>query len=585
MLELASYDDAIVYTFRKRAVRSAILIDDNFPTFQDLLNPEIDVQLLYKESSEALNLYSSFHKDKILCDIENNLDNTDLNFIDKVRKSDLIILDWNFKGDDGGNAIRILDGLSSSPHFNLVVIYTSETDLNKIWTQTAVQLRGGWKSKDELAEKHSLGTDFEDILDSLKTHRTQEFFGYEILNCYILEGLRATLEKLDENFKNIFITLNIQLDQVKGYTEILIHDFVKNEYIPIDKTISMIQGNSSSESRYLLCGGVFVAFKVKNTEANEDTENIFTCLDAALKSWQPNLLQLLISEIQNILEQESYASVQDFMPSDALKIGWLYHTQNTDNISLTLTHRLIDRIKDSFSSEIFNMKSDFQSFSYQAERLIFAVPSVNQIEKLAKAKDTSRVSKIPQNEIIFHALNEYLSSYDFFGNYPTTGTIFYMNNAQGNKTWYVCVSPSCDMELHINEDQLSWHKHLYPFKPMNLLLLEEINNMKPLKIAEQGRHVFITLENKEYYLSAIDATTNQPRPLTVFLDDVKEKNGLEPNQFKIYLAQKVGDEFSFSESILHACKQLRPEYADRFLNFAGNHQSRVGVDFVNLPKE
>jgi hypothetical protein len=43
-----------------------------------------------------------------------------------------------------------------------------------------------------------------------------------------------------------------------------------------------------------------------------------------------------------------------------------------------------------------------------------------------------------------------------------------------------------------------------------------------------------------------------------------------------------GDMPRLHEVRLHAVAQLRSEYADRFLQQAGHHTSRVGIDFVDL---
>ncbi len=65
--------------------------------------------------------------------------------------------------------------------------------------------------------------------------------------------------------------------------------------------------------RHLVCGSVFIAFMSKAIDGKEGEEpSIFECLDRALVAWKPNLLQLLVSELQNELEQNSYAPSTKF---------------------------------------------------------------------------------------------------------------------------------------------------------------------------------------------------------------------------------------------------------------------------------
>ena len=378
----------------------------------------------------------------------------------------------------------------------------------------------------------------------------------------------------------------------------MIHDFVKRQFvISSDKPSSLIQGKPAAGASFLLCGSVFIAFKVKETDDVESTGGIFSCLDSALKSWRPNLLQLLISEIQNNLEQKSYASIQDFMPTDALKIGWLYHTLiNKQDSSLSLFYKLLDSIKNAMSQDLLNKESAFYQFSEKTTEFTFAGLLTENSDNFEMAKKGAKIESEIRKEHVIHELNNYLASDDFIGDFPTTGTILYSEDDQGIKSWYLCVSPACDMEQHASPTKSSWQHELNPFRPMNIIKIEEIGfgkekdsdkekeQKEALKNAEHGHHIFIVLNGERYCFRVAQSNANAVRIRTVFLSDTKEKE-LETNQFRIDYIRKIEDGISLGQMIFHAVRQLRPEYAIRFLQFAGAQQSRVGVDFINLPKE
>src|SRR5680860_1665307 len=128
------YGDVVVKTFLTDAVRTAILIDDKFPRFDQLCDIANYQELIkqYNEYDRAQTLYKMFYCRDIVCDIENapNVDD-----VERLRKSDLIILDYHLTpGDpqDSSKSLAILKKLSNSPHFNVVTVYT-RADLDETW--------------------------------------------------------------------------------------------------------------------------------------------------------------------------------------------------------------------------------------------------------------------------------------------------------------------------------------------------------------------------------------------------------------------------------------------------------------------
>ena len=141
MADVSVYEQAVVDTFRRKAIRSALLIDDQFPSYEDAVSGEING---FAEANQALALYKHLRKDSVLCDVENNIGDLTQDVLDRFRKSDLIILDYHLQkgSSDGDKAIQIIQGLVGTEHFNTVVVYTREPDLQKVWLEIAAGLHG-----------------------------------------------------------------------------------------------------------------------------------------------------------------------------------------------------------------------------------------------------------------------------------------------------------------------------------------------------------------------------------------------------------------------------------------------------------
>lgn len=79
----------------------------------------------------------------MICDVENDVDTVG---VERLRKSDLVVLDYNLGPDTGDHskAIAVIRNLAASKHFNTIVVYTAADDLDKVWLEIAASVAGGW---------------------------------------------------------------------------------------------------------------------------------------------------------------------------------------------------------------------------------------------------------------------------------------------------------------------------------------------------------------------------------------------------------------------------------------------------------
>ena len=134
------YEDLVHKTFCKNAIRSVMMIDDEFIPYSTLIkslanNDPINSSII-QSSQRAAALEAFFQNQKILCDLDDSANHLE---VDRIRKSDLLIIDYHLESQNPKKTIEILSELKNSPHFNLAVVYTNEP-LEVVWKQISSSL-------------------------------------------------------------------------------------------------------------------------------------------------------------------------------------------------------------------------------------------------------------------------------------------------------------------------------------------------------------------------------------------------------------------------------------------------------------
>ncbi len=193
MPETDLFAQAVTDTYRSRALRTVLIIDDQFPTYADLLSETESER--FTEGERALRLYRLFRSLGMPCDVENSLkEPSEGTFehvdIDHIRKSDLIILDWQLTpgSTDSSKSLYIIRKLADTKHFNTIVLYTREPKLDRVWLDIACSLRGGWADAEELLREN---TDAAELWETLVDDADLPAPSDEVIAAYILRGVRG----------------------------------------------------------------------------------------------------------------------------------------------------------------------------------------------------------------------------------------------------------------------------------------------------------------------------------------------------------------------------------------------------------
>jgi hypothetical protein len=591
MVDESGYNQCVVRTFRENAVHTAMVIDDRFPTYADLTMGSVDASRF--DLDKAGRVYKTFKDQHIPCDVENDVSRLGSDF-EHVRKSDLIVLDYHLRGadSDSRDAVNILEKLQKSQHFNLVVLYTRDGDLGTIWLRVACSLRGGWREPSDILPGDTYEA-WEDLANSGEFEISKEALAAYVLRTDYREE-RTRLAQVWLNNTNNPSAANHAVEAAFNRAGI---KACLDGSIAEEKAAVKVGGRFKSNAPYWLqCGNVFTAFMQKRQESavdntSNDPEGILLCLDRALVDWRPNVLQVMISEIQNTLEQTGLAYAEDLLRSPAFQAAWIYNVikeaqaedgrdERLNDALEELYHRLVQSIERSlrqsrlpgFGVDVFKKVVDLEACASMPER-----------DLVKQAVELTHSGQPLAEHIVVHALNSYLSSEVFEGTHITAGTIFKASNTPG---WWVCVSPVCDMVPRPSRDGRSWQKELEPVRPMIALrLYEEGNIEKAMLDAQRGRILFVLDGTTPLCLRAFHDDTRQPWTEALFLCSQEWRDLADHGKRFCFRAQRVSQKDNIAEVTLfefEAIAQLRDPYTSRLLQQTGAYTSRIGVDYVAL---
>lgn len=611
MSEGDSYIEAVKRTFRSNALRTALIIDDQFPTYADLMaGPEQAGR--FSEADRAAALYQMFKAEHLPCDIENEVGELTYDVVERIRKSDLIVLDYNLTAGstDPSKSISLIRHLSRTRHFNTIVLYTLEQDLEGVWVDLACSLKGGWIEPEDHLQGDALAAwgKLADAGDLPSATRG-------LIIGHVLAGRedwpdedRKALEKelLDRQ-----VDRKICNNLIEGLIHLRVRERLRDDAEALSaKGRGMIGRCKADEPRWLQIGNCFVAILGKQSPAHDvqsEARTILACLDEALANWRPNLLQVLISEIQNILELDALATDEFHLRDPETQISLSYYLLRSmeDGADPEAGERLaaplqviIDKLVDTLRQRIAN---DEELRELAAVLFAEELKRIQWPPKVAKPADLARsiyqsagalaqVQTKTRVENVLFRLNTFLSTEPFRKGHLTTGTVF--RDGETGECW-LCASPACDMTLRKPSPQQTWSKALHPMRSMVAVRLHPEDSLGgALNRAELGRQVFVETGDEQLAFSVVDKAIEQPVLEFLFPLDAARAQRLGTDTHPSFQAFRVGVDTSdasrengrrFGPSRFLVLGQLRPTYANRILQMVGHHLSRIGVDFIKLP--
>ncbi|MDI1225754.1 MULTISPECIES: response regulator receiver domain [Acinetobacter] len=590
MTAAVNYENLVTQTFCDNSIRSVMMIDDEFLPYPTLIeaiksSQNLDPKLI-ANSSRAAELEKFFQSKNILCDIDNSAEHTKW---DKIRKSDLIVIDYYLDGKSPKKTLDILNDLQSSEHMNLAVVYTNEL-IEDVWKQIASTLVKKHKTSDVIAELDidDLETSWEKIEQDdtyiLSNEEISHYLNTKVAPQRIIDiikgdtdltlissEIKTKYDSPDEDFKILdnlaTLVCNYQLEQISN-------EFGINPTIESGKFISNKNGN-----KWIKINNIFICLVNKidsSTRTETPPQKIWDTLTESLIEWKPTYYQLMQSEIQNFIESEALAFNKRYNNEILGQAAWLNEIIKSDKHS---QQQIIKSIYKNLSEDLYFKFNKSTSLNSYIEKIFKHYKDKSTADKLRFCANEMGVEFTTDTPLeMYHALNMHLSSKNYEEKFISTGTVFF---DETNNSWYLCVSAACDMVPTQGNDP--HYKRLNPHRIIKVLKLFEVNNAKKaIKGAHNSQYIYITHNNSSLFFSIFDNGKNLPCVDYLIIKD-HEKSTSHPNKLNAYmwLTNPETKAVELQDITLKLKSQLRSGYAERFQSIAGQYTSRIGVDYIS----
>lgn len=548
-------------------IRFALLIDDEFRSLDRLL----DGATIKDADKDRLNGLFNFCRERgWLCDVEGDFDRISAtNGPAGLHQSDLLILDFHLdhaRPTDSSASVSLIQKLNASPHLNLVVVYTSD-DIHTVALDVAFGLGGGGKLP----------------ADNVAQARREQVEGMDLGEVTPSDDLLTAFVKGDRTAASM-LTMRERLNAAGAeggtanalITTLCADYFARRMTAPVIATrppSTVIGASIDGDVPWVSGDNVFVAVVSKD----DDPDQIVNRLCAALSSWKPSPLQVMLVHARSAMEKAGSKYDQKVLDSDLMQAGWILDVLSTapDNRGR--------RLGELYGNLFHRLSAELQQTVGQFGEKLFKVDEGENTIGLARA--WARLKDTTDDHEIYHAANEFLCS-----DKPpekgrlTTGLIFSVSNGAGggDKPLLVCTTPSCD--LVPDQNNRGWDAQLSPLKAVYATRLRpaETEEVVPsLQKATQGRHLYLTVNKRRRVFEFVDEHTRQANLEVLFVSN----NGLyKDDKFSGHIVRMIDGVPTLQAAEFKVVAQLRPNYANRLLIDAGQQKARIGMTWLPMPE-
>lgn len=542
-------------------IRFALLVDDEFPAYRALAEGA-ERAAERALGSGVIGLVELCRARGWLCDVESDLE-VIRNAGPHLNQSDLAIVDFHLDGardEDSTAAVRLLQGLAATPHFNLAIVYT-RTALPAAALDVAFALGAGRVATDDLLAKgdallESLrdnGVDVKPDLSALAAVAREDWSHQVILA--LKTRWREALEGAEPT--------NAVKAQFARYFEGRVSEEVRDARKPDPSVAFEIAGPVP----WVSADNLFVAFVAKTDPA----EVLIERLCQALEAWNPPALKVLLVHARAELEKAGSKHDLGVLRSELRQAGWLYNVLAAD--PLERGKRIGELYGHLFEGMATRLQASVGAFGGR-----ILAPTDGETPITAARRWARLPEQAPEGYVV-HAANEFLSSTECETDGKlTTGLVFTVKSNKGSRQLWVCVTPSCDLVPGQNE--AGWDAEMKPFKVVYAARLHEVEKKDfdaRLREAAYGRSLFLTFKDEPLAFEVVAADSRQARLEVLF---VGNDGRIAGGEFGGYLLKKTAGGPQLVPQAFKTVAQLRPGYANKFLMDAGMQKARIGLSWA-----
>ena len=588
------YADFVAEAYIK-PIRSVLIIDDDYPTYDEVLSAEFKDDAVaeskaWRKNPERIRKVIRRFRERtppLLVDIHDgkNVDAArEVALTSHLHQSDLLVLDYQLdpaRANDGTLAIDILRQLISNDHFNLVVVYTSH-DLNQVFYDVLAGLVGVSgrisPSDGDIDAAQELVDEADERIDVfrrrlLSSMNREAYFDYRRSPDKAV-GKMLKGEPPYAAFKAVCDEADWSPHQRKTVFPYVLAD-VQEELSDQMQSDSRVDLNWSSDAPYWIQSStIFVAFSNKS-----HSEDLIGELKGALNAWKPEPSRLLLGKLRvDVHEYGVTAQAPVLSNRRALTLWYKRLLESDENLCRQYVAEVVSRHSDQAMSNILPRVEDF------AQRLIHAERSMTE-DYVGLCGTRFRVDLNDPTEKVKALLehNAFVCAKPPSGRHLTTGHIF-----EAFDDLWICLSPACDLvPTQIGKAQSAVLGEWLPFMAVKLHAVGKVPWEKDKDDISSGRYVFVHRDGDRIDCFRFSEHSNSAPEWQLFYAKdagIFETGDEADGRLQFDAASTVAcdeGELAPKRGRARIVGHLRYEYALNLLDRLGGSLTRIGLDFLS----
>lgn len=611
MTEVTNFSSLVHEAFIE-PLRSVMIVDDQYPTWDEILNERLNDESKNAELSGRSNgktwqadptgpikVIQQFRKQKpgLIIDIHDASTPTDAEQADHLHQSDLLVLDYNLEGDrsglGGAKARSILQSVLSNNHFNLVVVHTGEAVLSDVFFDCLLGLIASCTSQfDDAIVKDLAALDerLDELGDADEFDRglLSEKFG---MKEYL--ALRHPSATMKSNLRQ-FMTPDGDFADINNWgkeTGLVKKDLRTFFYWVIrefEKTKIDIFGTDVVEGLKWKCVEDCIWLRTVRgfvTFVEKGPEDLLGALQAALENWQPTPSRLISAKYRHELSSVGVEAEDRTL----LKAHVFAHFYK-DFCAPTrkgLTDEEGERLRTAKLKAHVTRQSEAIAFHIEDEVVRFG-EKIRQTDEKTDAGfaahygiDLEEEGAAEGQKAIAH-YNSYVSTLPLKSedDQLDSGHIF-----KWNSEWWVCATPACDLQPGQNTTAfIGTSSKQRPFTALRLLPVPA-KQVTPDHI-NSGLFCFVEQSPGDVIclgLEAIDSSTSVTNGKATWRTFVAAENGhIVENKMQLVIPKFVKDKLTLEPNQeAEIIAKLRYEYALNYIQRVGTSVTRIGLGYLS----
>lgn len=619
MGEGATFSDLVKEAFID-PLRSVLIIDDQYPTWEEVLNSAmnsdgqkvgISTKQWHSDPTNPLRVINQFRdcKPGLIIDIHDGVTpqattstleavESSEQLADHLHQSDLLVLDYNLEGDNSGlggaKARTILQSVLANKHFNLIVIHTGENDLQTVFHECLISSMNSCTSvyDEKLDEKIGiLEQKLDDLEDQEKFEkgRLEEHFGLsqyiycrqpDIPQKTLLANYMKSAGELS-SLSNWAKEAGLKGGDLKTFLYWAIKEFEKPRLSNfLQKEAEQLKWSDSNNCLWFRTVRGFVVFVEKNEN------DLLIHLQNALESWKPTPSRLLSAKYRHELNRIGVEAEDRTLLKSHVFAHFYSDICNTQTPGSSAAEADV-RVRASKLKDHVSRQSEAISFHVEDEIVKFGEKvvsvDVSQVSDFATHYSVDLNEPSVRKKASAH-YNSYISTLPLKhgDDQLDSGHILEINN-----DFWVCATPACDLQPKQNTIAfIGDTEDLRPFTALRLNLVN-FDDLSPVDV-NSGEYCFIEKEPGKIIVLGLRASKSEDvvSSKVTWRAFLAKKNGLiQRNCLQLLRPKLRGKNLINEKADANVLAKLRYEYALNYIQKIGTSVSRIGLGYMAIRDE